>query len=82
MELDAGLLRLVSPLALGDAIAPGVRLVRVSHDLGLRLTFEVEGCLLHIELAPRRGPKVRGSSPRHRHLSALRDAACTERGAA
>ena len=64
MELYAGLLRLVSPLALGDAIAPGVRLVRVSHDLGLGLTFEVEGSLVHIELSPAEEGRKFAAQPR------------------
>lgn len=65
MELDEGLLKLVSPLKVGEAITPGVHLVGVSHDLGLRLTFEVEGSLVHIELSPaEEGRKFAVRTPR------------------
>lgn len=52
MDLRSHLLELVAPLGLGDALLPGVRLVRASTELGLRLTFEAPGATVHVELAP------------------------------
>lgn len=52
MDLRSHLLALVAPTTVGDELAPGARLVRASTELGLRLTFEVRGATVHVELAP------------------------------
>ncbi len=52
MELRDHLLALLGPIAVGDELAPGVRLVGASTELGLRLTFEAHAREIHVELAP------------------------------
>lgn len=52
MDLDAYLLELVAPLAIGDEIVPHARLAGVSSTSGWRLTFDDGGTEIHIELAP------------------------------
>jgi DNA repair photolyase len=52
MDLGTHLLALVAPLATGDEIAPGVRLASVSSELGLRITFDLGGREVHVEVAP------------------------------
>lgn len=52
MDLRRGLLDLVAPLRVGDEIAPGARLTDVSTDLGLRLSFDVSGRSVHVEVSP------------------------------
>jgi DNA repair photolyase len=52
-DLRSHLLALVAPLAIGDAVLPGLRLIDVSFELGLRMTFETDdGRALHVEVAP------------------------------
>ena len=50
--LRARLVALLEPLAIGDDLLPGVRLVDASTELGLRLTFAVDRGELHVEVAP------------------------------
>jgi len=46
------LLGLLAPLTFGDEIVPGVRLTRISTEVGLRLGLEVDGGLATIQLLP------------------------------
>ncbi|MCE9575268.1 MAG: hypothetical protein K8W52_19110 [Deltaproteobacteria bacterium] len=52
MELRDHLLALLGPIAIGDPLAPEVRLTGASTELGLRLTFVAHGREIHVELAP------------------------------
>ena len=53
MHLRRGLLALLGPVAPGDELAPGLRLIDASAELGLRLTLLVDGAReLDIELSP------------------------------
>ncbi len=52
-DLRSRLIDLVAPIGIGDEIAPGVRLVDASTELGLRLSFALDGDrILHLEIAP------------------------------
>lgn len=53
MTLDEFLLALVAPARIGDELAPGVRLLGFSTELGPRLTLQVGEHELHVEIAPR-----------------------------
>ena len=52
MDLRERLLALLRPTSLGEELAPGLRLVDASTELGLRLTFETGDDELHVEVAP------------------------------
>lgn len=51
-DLDAHLAALLAPYRPGDEIG-GARFVGTSTELGLRLTFELSGRIVHVEVAPR-----------------------------
>lgn len=51
MDLRARLLSLL-PIAVGDELAPGVRLTGASTELGLRLSFDAHGRAFQVELQP------------------------------
>jgi len=53
----ARLVALLEPLAIGDDLLPGVRLVDASTELGLRLTFAVDRGELHVEVTPITGAR-------------------------
>jgi DNA repair photolyase len=57
MELVDALVALLAPLAFGDELVPGVRLVRASTELGLRLTFDDGGRTVHVEVFPAEPPR-------------------------
>lgn len=52
MDVSRRVLELVAPCAVGDELAPRIRLVGVSTDLGPRLSFDVDGQVIHVELSP------------------------------
>ena len=52
MDLRGHLLALVAPIAIGDELLPGARLAGASTELGLRLTFDVSGADVHVEISP------------------------------
>ncbi|MBL8620524.1 MAG: radical SAM protein [Myxococcales bacterium] len=53
MDVRARLLELIAPIAIGDELAPGARLARVSDDLGPRLTFALaDGAEVDVEVSP------------------------------
>ncbi len=52
MDLESELLALLHPTRIGDELAPGIRLVDVSTELGLRLSFEQEGREIVVEVDP------------------------------
>ncbi|MBK7071573.1 MAG: radical SAM protein [Myxococcales bacterium] len=53
MDVRALLLELIAPTAIGDELAPGVRLARVADDLGPRLTFALaDGAEVDVEVSP------------------------------
>jgi DNA repair photolyase len=52
VDLADRLLELLGPVSPGGELVPGVRVVRASTELGLRLTFEAKGQLAHVELTP------------------------------
>lgn len=53
MDVRARLLELIAPTAIGDELTPGVRLARVSDELGPRLTFTLaDGGELDVEVSP------------------------------
>jgi DNA repair photolyase len=56
MDLRDQLLRLLSPLRVGDELLPGVRLTGASDEAGCRLDFEVDGKRLDVEVAPLEEP--------------------------
>lgn len=62
MALHRFLLELVHPTQIGEALVPGATLLRVSTELGLRLTFEVAGRNIHVEVFPK--------EPSQRHAAA------------
>jgi len=51
MDLRDHLLGLVAPAREGDEVAPGVVLRDASTELGLRLTFDLRGVPLHVEVS-------------------------------
>jgi DNA repair photolyase len=51
MDLRDHLPALLGPIAIGAEVAPGVRLVGASTELGLRLTFVTDDREIHVELA-------------------------------
>jgi len=51
MELRDGLLALLAPLTVGESLG-GAVLVCASTELGPRLTFEIDGARVHIEVFP------------------------------
>lgn len=51
----------MAPHRIGDAIAPGIVWRSVSIELGMRLSFEVEGADIHVEISP---VDVRDARPR------------------
>jgi len=51
-DLRGRLAELLSPHRPGDELAPGVRFVGATVELGLRLTFELTGRLVHVDVAP------------------------------
>lgn len=61
MALHRFLLQLVHPTEIGQALVPGAKLLRVSTELGLRLTFEVAGRNIHVEVFPK--------EPRRKHAA-------------
>ncbi|MFT5354483.1 MAG: DNA repair photolyase [Polyangiales bacterium] len=62
VALHRFLLQLVHPTQIGEALVPGATLLRVSTELGLRLTFEVAGRNIHVEVFPK--------EPHQRHAAA------------
>lgn len=52
MDLRDHILRLVEPKKLGDELTPGARLTGASTELGPRLTFEVGGNDVHVDIEP------------------------------
>lgn len=52
MDVRTALLALLAPVDIGDELEPGVRLVGASTELGLRLSFEVGGQPVHVEVSP------------------------------
>jgi DNA repair photolyase len=52
MDLRQHILELVAPAKLGDEVVPGARLVGASTELGPRLTFDVAGQDVHVEVEP------------------------------
>lgn len=64
MDLRARLLSLL-PIGPGQELAPGVRLIAASTELGLRLTFDDRGRTVHVEVAPAEaGGKHAARTPR------------------
>jgi DNA repair photolyase len=61
-EILAGLL---SPAGFGDEVAPGVRLLRVSTELGLRLGLSVDGRPAHVHVAPVELSKRHAAASKH-----------------
>jgi DNA repair photolyase len=51
-DLRDALLGLLAPLARGDELLPGVRLLRASTEAGLRLVFDADGEDIDVEIAP------------------------------
>ena len=51
MDLHAALGALVAPLKIGESL-DGAKFLRVSTELGLRLTFEIDRALVHVEVFP------------------------------
>ncbi len=51
-DLRDALVGLLAPLGQGDAIVPGVRLLRTSAEAGMRLVFDVDGEEMDVEIAP------------------------------
>lgn len=51
-DLRAHLVDLLAPHGPGDPIVLGARFVHASTELGLRLTFELGGRIVHVEVAP------------------------------
>jgi len=66
MTLQSHILALVAPAGPGDEVVPGARLVRASTELGPRLTFDVGGQDVHVEIEPI--DPNRPSAARSRHL--------------
>ncbi|MFO0757157.1 MAG: radical SAM protein [Byssovorax sp.] len=52
MDLRRHILALVAPAGLGDEVVPGARLIGASTELGPRLTFDVGGQDVHVEVEP------------------------------
>jgi DNA repair photolyase len=52
MDLRQHILALVAPAQLGDEVVPGARLIGASTELGPRLTFDVAGQDVHVEVEP------------------------------
>ncbi len=53
MDVRALLLELIAPIAIGDELAPGVRLARVADELGPRLIFALaDGAEVDVEVSP------------------------------
>ncbi len=52
MDLRRHLLSLVAPCSVGEDLAHGATLREASTELGLRLTFDVNGEPIHVEIAP------------------------------
>src|SRR5688572_8048428 len=52
MDLQDHLLDLIAPHRVGDEIMPGAKLAGASTELGLRLSFDVGGSDIHVEIAP------------------------------
>jgi DNA repair photolyase len=52
MGVEASLLELLAPLKIGEPLVPGVVLAGASDEAGPRLTFDVEGQPLAVEVAP------------------------------
>jgi DNA repair photolyase len=61
-EILAGLL---SPAGFGDEVAPGVRLLRVSTELGLRLGLSVDGRPAHVHVAPVERSRRHAAASKH-----------------
>jgi DNA repair photolyase len=60
--LRAAVLGLCAPLALGDELVPGARLIDVTVGLGLGLVFAVDGERLIVEVSPGPGPAAARSA--------------------
>lgn len=52
MDLRDYILRLLAPAELGDEVVPGARLTGASTELGPRLTFDVDGDDVHVDVEP------------------------------
>jgi len=52
VDIRAHVLELLAPLAPGGELVPGARLVGVSTEVGIWLTFEVRGAPVQVEIAP------------------------------
>ncbi|MBK9030478.1 MAG: radical SAM protein [Myxococcales bacterium] len=85
MDVRAHLLALVAPTAIGDELAPGVRLVDAATELGLRLTFAVAGDEVHVEVTPATAGARHAARTAHltfayrsRAASAVGQAVCAE----
>jgi DNA repair photolyase len=57
VELVDALRALMAPLEPGDELAPGVRWLRASSELGLRLTCDDRGRTVHVEVFPAEPPR-------------------------
>jgi DNA repair photolyase len=66
MDLRDHLLDLLSPHRVGDEIVPGARLAGASTELGLRLSFDVGGDDIHVEIVP--APSTSRFAARSRRL--------------
>jgi len=51
MDLERHLAALIAPLGIGDEISPGARIVALSTELGLRVSVEVSGREVNLEIA-------------------------------
>jgi DNA repair photolyase len=53
VDLEVELQELLAPTKPGDEIAPGIRFLRASTEVGLQLAFDLRGVDVHVEVAPR-----------------------------
>ena len=69
MDLRRHLLELLAPSRIGDEVVPGARLTGASEELGLRLTFDVAGVDVHVEIALGELPGPAGARSRRLKFS-------------
>jgi DNA repair photolyase len=65
VDLRARLLDLLAPLAPGEEIAPGVRLIGASTEVGFWLLFDLRGAEVSVEVAPLGEGKFAVRTARH-----------------